>query len=116
MIINIKATNIEMTDALKEYAHEKAESLEKYFKDIQKIDVDFGMDNHHHQKGKVYQAQMNVFVPGKGLTISKKAEDLYKAIDKVKDHLKTELDELKDRMRKKDRNEIRNSKGYQEEE
>ncbi|MBU0660843.1 ribosome-associated translation inhibitor RaiA [Patescibacteria group bacterium] len=114
MTINIKASNIDMTDALKQYAFDKADSLKKYFKNIQKIDVDFGMDSHHHQKGKIFQAQMNVFVPGKILSVSKKAEDLYKAIDKVKDHLKVELDELKGKMHQKDRKHIRESKGYQE--
>jgi ribosomal subunit interface protein len=114
MIINIKATNIEMTDALKAHATKKAEALEKYFDNIQKIDIDFGMDNTHHQKGKIYYAEMNVYIPGKNIYIKKESEDLYKAIDKVKDHLKVEFEKVKGKKRKLDKKMLRDNKGYQE--
>ncbi len=113
MKVNIQATNIEMTDALKAHAQDRAESLQKFFDNIQQVDVDFGMDNHHHQKGKVFYAEMKVIVPGKNLYVRKDAEDLYKAIDKVKDHLKVEFDKLKGKMRQIDKKGLRDNKGYQ---
>jgi putative sigma-54 modulation protein len=114
MIINTKAIHIDMTDALNEYARDKAEALGKFFDNIQQVDVTFGSVSAHHQKGKVFFAEMNVHVPGKNMFVKKEAEDLYKAIDKVRDHLKVEFEKMKGKMRDKDRKELRAQKGYQQ--
>jgi putative sigma-54 modulation protein len=110
---NIKATGMELTDAIRQYVDEKFDDLTKFFDNIQKMDVDIGMNSSHHNKGKIYYAEVNVHVPGNDIRVVKEAEDQYKAIDKVKDHLKSELKELKDKMRRKDREKIRDSKEYQ---
>lgn len=115
MIITIKGTNIELTDALKSYAEEKIESLETYFDNIQHADIDIGLRNNHHQKGKVYYAEVNLSVPGKLLRVVKDAEDLYKAIDKVRDHFKVELEKMKGKMRERDKEVLREQKEYHEE-
>ena len=113
MMITIQVSGIDSTDAIKQYANDKVADLEKYFPNIQKIDVDVGMRSGHHLKGKIYYAECNVSVPGRLVRVSKDAEDLYKAIDKVRDHLKVELEKIKGKMRGVDRDEIRESKGYQ---
>lgn len=105
---------MEMTDAIHAYAREKAESLSKFFDGIIAVDVTVGMEGHHHNKGKVYFSEMIVSAPDNKLVVKKNAEDLYKAIDKVKDHLKVEFEKMKGKMRNKDRGAIRNAKGYQE--
>ncbi|PIZ95312.1 MAG: ribosomal subunit interface protein [Candidatus Magasanikbacteria bacterium CG_4_10_14_0_2_um_filter_37_12] len=114
MLIITQATGVDMTDAIKEYVEEKIGGLEKYFDNIQKAEVDVGMHSHHHQKGKVYYAELNLYVPGKMIRMVKEAEDLYKAIDKVKDHMKVELEKLKGKMRDKDKKVLRDQKCYQE--
>ena len=113
MTTTIQASGIDMTDALRQYAEEKIGTLEKFFPGIVKIDIDMGMDSQHHQKGKVYYAEVNVSIPGKVVRVMKEAEDLYKAIDKVKDHLKVELQKMKEKMRDKDKKELREQKEYQ---
>ena len=115
MIINIKCTGMELTSALRQYAEEKVESLVKYFDNIQQADIDIGVRNHHHQKGKIFYAEVNLFVPGRTLRVVKDAEELYKAIDKVRDHLKVEFEKMKGKMRRKDRKVLREVKGYQDE-
>lgn len=115
MNISIHANNTELTAALREYTEKKMEGLVKYFDRITSAAVDIGLISNHHQKGKIFYAEVNIHLPqGKMIRVRKEAEDLYKAIDKVKDHLKVELDELKSRMRAKDRDVLRNAKGYQE--
>lgn len=114
MTINIKGTGVELTAALKEHAHKKLESIQKYFDNIQKIEIDLGMRSNHHQKGKIFYAEANVHLPGKIVRVVKDTEDLYKAVDKVKDHLKVELDKIKGKMRHKDKQVLREAKGYQE--
>lgn len=103
---------MDITPAIKQYVEEKAESLVKYFDNIQEVDAIVGMESHHHNKGKIYFAEFNVMVPGKNLTVKKEAVDLYKAIDKVKDHLKVELEKVKGKMRNKDKEELRGHKEY----
>lgn len=112
MIINIRATGMELTPAIKQYAEEKFEKLTRYFNNIQKIDIDVGLRSHHHQHGKIYYSEVNVHVPGKLVRVQRDATDLYKAIDSVKDHLKVELNELQERMSEKDRKGIRALKQY----
>lgn len=114
MIINVQATGIDMTDALNQYAQEKASSLEKFFDQITQVDITIGKESNHHNKGKVFFAEMNVYVPSNKLVVKKFAEDQYKAIDKVKDHLKVEFEKMKGKMRQKDRKHIRDQKAYQE--
>lgn len=116
MIVNVQAKGIDMTDAIMQYSQEKAQVLTKYFDNITGVDVIVGMDSQHHNKGKVYFAEFNVQVPGKNMNMKKNAEDLYKAIDKVKDHLKVEFEKMKGKMRDKDQQMLRETKGYQEEE
>lgn len=112
MIITIQATGMEMTDAIRQYCEDKMGSLEKFFDNIIKAEIDVGMRSHHHNKGKVYYAEVNIHVPKHMVRVEKDAEDLYKAIDKVKDHLKVELSKMKGKMRNKDREELRDQKEY----
>lgn len=102
-----------MTDAINRYAREKAESLERYFDNITSIDVKCGVLSNHHNQGKIYFAEMNVQVPHNSLFVKKEAEDMYKAIDKVRDHLKVEFEKMKGKMRDKDREVLRDQKSYQ---
>ena len=84
-----------------------------FFDNIIHIDADVGMRSTHHNKGKIYYAEVNVQIPGKLVRVEKDAEDLYKAIDKVKDHMKVELEKVKGKMRHKDKEELRGQKEYQ---
>jgi ribosomal subunit interface protein len=115
MNININFTGMDATDAIKAHVTDKVESLITFFEDIGSADIDVGMDSHHHNKGKVYYAEFKLQIPGRpSLYVKKRAEDLYKAIDKVKDHMKVELEKIKGKMNQIDRDEIRGEKGYQE--
>ena len=114
MVINIATKEIESTQAIQQYVTEKIESLSKYFDTITRVDAVVGMDGHHHNKGKVYFAEMNVHVPGHTVFCKKESEDMYKAVDKVKDHLKVDLEKIKGKMRQFDQEALRDQKAYQE--
>lgn len=97
MITTVHGTGIELTDAIRDYVDKKVAALEKFMPQATKVEVDIGMRTHHHAKGKIFYAEMEVHQPTGNLLVEKDAEDLYKAIDKVKDHLKVELAELKNK-------------------
>lgn len=112
MIMTLHAKGMKLTDAIRDYAEEKIQTLEKFFDNIIKAEIEVGLDSQHHNNGKIYYAEVNLSVPGKVIRVVKESEDLYKAIDKVKDHLKNELESAKEKMRRKNKDEIRSQKEY----
>src|SRR5437667_66773 len=101
MTLTIEPKSMEMTDAIRSYAEEKFTSLEKFSDGIEKMDIDIGMESRHHVQGNVYFCSAHVFLRNKDFYINKSADDLYKAIDKVRDHLREELTEYKEKRIKK---------------
>lgn len=114
MNINIQTINTDLTEAIRDYVEEKVKSLVKYLDKIEHVDVVIGLDNRHHQKGKIYFAEFHLKAMQKNISIKKDSEDLYKAIDKVRDHLKIELEKTKGKTIKKDKKMLRDIKAYQE--
>lgn len=100
----IKATGLELTAAIREYVEKKTAMLEKYYPQIINIAAEVDVTTHHHHKGRIFRAELNVRVPGKLIRVEKTADDLYKAIDKVKDHmalmLKGHKEKKQDRVRR----------------
>ena len=103
MVINIRAKGMELTPAIKQYVEDKFNSLEKFADSILQIDVDLGRDTNHHNKGNVFMCSAKVQVPGDLLKIEKSTESLYKAVDKVKDHLREILVQRKEKLLDRDR-------------
>ena len=99
MQIKIKATNIELTSEIKDYVQEKMDMLDKYLGNIQVIncDVEVGMAVGGQNRGKIYRAEANLNVPGDLLRVEKTEKDLFKAIDKVKDHLTRSIKRYKEK-------------------
>jgi len=117
--INITGKNIDLTESIKEYVDKKIGSLEKFYDKITRAHVIVGIENHHHQKGDVFVCECKLDLSGDDLFISKTEPDLYKAIDKVRDHLEEELKKHKTTKRekdKKDKREVRDNKEYKLEE
>ena len=99
MRLNIKATNIELTDKIKSYIQQKADMLEKFLGKIQIFNADFEVEltTLHHLKGMIYRAEMNLEAPGELLRVEKTEKDLFKAIDKVKDHMAMGIKKYKEK-------------------
>lgn len=95
MTINIVHQKIELTSAIRAFAEEKMRSLEKYGDSVQHIDIEVGRSNGHQQKGDVFFCKAIVQLPGHTMRVERDAEDLYKAIDKVRDHLRVEVADWK---------------------
>jgi ribosome hibernation promoting factor len=98
MTINIRATGCELTPALRQYVEEKIESLEKYGTKMFQADVHIGKDTNHHNKGEVFSCSVTLELVGDVVKVERTSDDLYKAIDKVKDHLRETLAQRKDRI------------------
>ncbi len=90
MNIAIKATNLELTPAISDYVTEKMQSLEKLLgkdTDGALADVEIGRPSAHHRSGNVYRAEVNLSVGKVRLYVAAEKEDLYAAIDAMKDEI-----------------------------
>ncbi|HAM88361.1 MAG: Sigma 54 modulation protein/ribosomal protein S30EA [Candidatus Falkowbacteria bacterium GW2011_GWC2_38_22] len=98
MKITIKAKKITMSPNIKDYIQEKMDMLDKYLGTVQvtNCDVEIAMDVNSQHKGEIYRAEVNLSVPGELIRVEKTEKDLYKAIDKVKDHLARSIRRYKD--------------------
>jgi len=105
MKINIKATKIELTDAIKSYVEEKINMLEKNLGSIKIVncDVEVGLTSSHHNKGDIFRTELNLQLPGELLRVEKTEKDLYKSIDKVKDHMTRSIAKYKEKRIDKNR-------------
>jgi putative sigma-54 modulation protein len=100
MKIDIKGTNMELTEAIKDYVNEKIGGLEKFFDNIVEAKVEVGKTSNHHQKGDIFRAEANLDVPEKHvLRAEATREDLYMAINEVKDELQRQIKKYKEKMR-----------------
>ena len=95
----MRAKNMEMTDAIRAYTEEKLMSLDKFYDNILHIEVELGLDTTHHNSGDIYNCTAIVDVPNHLFRVSKEEKDLYKAIDKVRDHLREEITAWKEKNR-----------------
>lgn len=99
-ITKIRATNIELTEALRSYIEKKFAPLARYMtamEPVDKCDIEIGKPSGHHHKGKIFRAEVTMQVPKGLIRIQAQEEDLYAAIDRVKDELKERLVQMKEK-------------------
>lgn len=102
MHIIITGVHVEMTDAIKSYALEKMRTLGKYVSHDDtsgKLTVELSKTTNHHAHGDIFQAEAILHMRGKETTLHTTQDDLYKAIDVLKDMLTRELAQHKDKER-----------------
>jgi putative sigma-54 modulation protein len=106
MKLDIKATNLEITDAISSYVEEKLGDLEKYIPNIKlplEGKVELARTTLHHKTGDIFRAEINISVPGELLRAEAEMGDIYAAIDAVKDQIREEIKAYKERFITRDR-------------
>ncbi len=99
MKINIVCRGMESTDALTAYVDKKMSHLERFLDKSDSViaHVIIGKTTHHHKEGDVYLAEMELRLPGVNLFDKVTGEDLYAAIDELKDSMEREIVKNKDK-------------------
>mgnify|MGYP003393664890 CR=1 FL=1 len=90
MKINIKATGIELTQAITDYVDKKISSIEKYIERGGNgivVEVEVGKSTQHHKAGNVFRAEVHITGGRLDLYAVSEKEDLYAAIDVVRDEI-----------------------------
>ncbi len=93
MHINIKTTNITLTEAISDYTSKRLDAITSFFKDdtTVKCDVELGKTSNHHKNGDIFRAEIHIVGKDKDHYASAEETDLYKAIDIVRDEMLREV-------------------------
>jgi putative sigma-54 modulation protein len=100
MQITIKSTKLTLTPAIRAYLQNKLDIIEKHLGGLKVINCDVEIEKTvgGQRKGEIFRAEVNLEVPHQLLRVEKTEKDLYKAIDKVKDHLELVIKKHKEKM------------------
>jgi len=99
-ITSVLGTNMELTYALKEYAENRMNVLEKFasnFDDSAKMRIELGKSSQNHKNGSHFFAEVHMDIPGRSVNAKVEDEDLYAAIDKVQEEMKRQLVDAKEK-------------------
>ena len=103
MRINIKGTNIELTDDLRSYIIDKFGVLERLFPDLPAdgitVEIEIGKPSQHHRKGQVFRCGAVANIEGSVLSADEMRETPQEAIDIVKDEIEQQAKKLKAKQR-----------------
>jgi putative sigma-54 modulation protein len=93
MNIRTNTHGIELTSSISEYIEKKLVTIERLLQNVPPetlIEVEIEKDS-KQRKGQGFKTEINIFLPNKRLFASADDDDLYAAIDKVKDEILREL-------------------------
>lgn len=91
---------MELTGAIREYVEMKTAAFEKYVKSGDEsvlCEVEVGKTTNHHRQGDFFKAEIRLHLAGKDFYAVSEKEDLYAAIDEVKDVVSEALASHKDK-------------------
>jgi putative sigma-54 modulation protein len=97
MKINLYGKNLELTESIEEYVERRVSNLDKMLHKLedrgQEVMVNFEVSKatNHHKAGEVFHADALVKIDGKEFYASADKEDLFQAIDDIKEMLFKEI-------------------------
>jgi len=103
MQINLQGKNIELTEAIKDYVSKRVTNLEKLLSNIEskkgeaRVNFEVAKTTNHHKTGEIFHANCMINIAGEKFYSESNHEDLYAAIDEVKDKLFNDIQKNKDR-------------------
>ncbi len=96
-VLGIQTRNFEKTETIENYVQAKVEQLRKYIKQEKDttviVNVGIGKVTSKHKSGEVFRAEINFQVAGSFFRAESEKDDLYAAIDKVKEEMSRVLRE-----------------------
>lgn len=97
---NVRGENIEVTQAIRDYAEKRVSKLEKYFTDNPEATVYVNLKVYHDKSAKV---EVTLPLPYLVLRAEETTDDLYKSIDFVVDKLERQVRKYKTKINRKSR-------------
>ena len=103
MQVNLLGKNIELTPEIEDYVSKKVTDLSRLLAKIEErggqllVSFEVGKATKHHKAGIVFHADRKISIDGEEFYSEADEEDLYAAIDRVKENLFREISKNKDR-------------------
>ncbi len=121
MKITIKGTNLELSDSIYQYIHDKIGGLDKFIEDVGTESekgnppvecwVEVARTTKHHQSGDIFRAEIQIKLPGaEGVRTESVKWDLHQAIDEAKDEMQRSLKRYKRKQSAKQKRGARKAK------
>jgi len=87
---------IEKTEAIENYLDKRIKGLNKLVHDDSALaTVELAKTTNHHKSGDLFRAEISLHSKGKDFYVAVEKDDLYAAIDEVKDAMMAEVNKLK---------------------
>lgn len=98
-IIQIYSPNLKLTDDVKGHIRQELKNLEKFYDGrlAPMIKVEVGKTTAHHQKGKIYRAEINLPALGRLLRAEEAAESIHTAVNTVKEEIERQIKKFKEK-------------------
>ena len=103
MKINLQGKNFEITEAIRDYVLKRVTNLEKLLSAIEErggevmVNFEVGKSTKHHKSGVVFHSDCLINIKGEEFYSSSDKEDIYQAIDEIRESLYEEIRRYKDR-------------------
>ncbi len=103
MKINLQGKNLELTEAIKDYVSRRVTNLEKLLSNLEAkkgeamVNFEVTKTTNHHKAGEIFHASCMIKIDGNKFYGESDHEDLYSAIDEVKETLFNDIQKNKDR-------------------
>lgn len=113
--LSILCKDFDLTDAIKSYADEKMSALNKYLPDAGTeavFNLRLGKVSNSQHSGKIFYAEVSIKTPEKNFGALVESDDIYSAIDQLKDDLAHNIAHYKDKSHSKN---IRSARKFKEE-
>jgi len=94
MNISIQTKNIEMTDAIRNYVEKKLKGMDRFANTTEsqiQIKVEIGRASGTRESGDVFRAEINLGINGNQFYAVSKKDELYVAIDDVKNEIEHQM-------------------------
>jgi len=104
MKINLQSKNIELTDSLKDHVLKRVTDLEKLLSSMEKdggealVNFEVGKSTNHHKSGDVFYSSCSININGEDFYSSADKEDMFQAVDEVREILFRDINKKKDRQ------------------
>lgn len=88
--LTVFCKDFDLTEAIRSYLGDKMSCLHKYFnhsQDAITFNARLGKTSNHHNHGKIFYVEVSIHTPGKNFGARQEAEEIYTAIDLLKDEL-----------------------------
>ncbi len=96
-VLDIQTRDFTKTETIENHVREKVEQLRKYIKQGKDttviVNVEIGKVTSKHKSGEVFRAEINIQIAGNFFRAEAEKDDLYAAVDKVKDEMSRVLRE-----------------------